>query len=433
MSKRKKLNDSLNYFSICIIISVLLVVMSLFCYAIFDKNAKKMIDNNMEYFTQQSFYLIEERLALIEKIMVEISSDKKITSFLDLDHTKTDVIERANAISGISDHRTGESYIRSIFIYNKEENYVISDSGYSSKLDMFLEYILEVQQGKREEMKQNLLEIADITVVKYDKIFKNSSFLVLAPMYDKSLSGRCVIGVIVEAHFLEDILERIKINSKSILLLTNDAGEIISASNEELAKSGAFASNKKNKVYLNSVNYNVFCSTSEKYRIKYYNFVPDDMMHTDYMPARSAMIIIIAISGILLITLVVLFSKRNYRILNAFITRMRSINPDIEGKEVEYIDAAIVGLHEEEKRINKLIKENYEILRESIIRQLINGSIINENKDEELMEYLGLDIEEGYKRTAILVFDNENSAKAYLNEKKEKILLQHMVAKLVLL
>ena len=121
MSKRKKLNDSLNYFSICIIISVLLVVMSLFCYAIFDKNAKKMIDNNMEYFTQQSFYLIEERLALIEKIMVEISSDKKITSFLDLDHTKTDVIERANAISGISDHRTGESYIRSIFIYNKEE------------------------------------------------------------------------------------------------------------------------------------------------------------------------------------------------------------------------------------------------------------------------------------------------------------------------
>ena len=52
----------------------------------------------------------------------------------------------------------------------------------------------------------------------------------------------------------------------------------------------------------------------EKYSVKYYNLVPDDMVSADYMTVRNAMIIIIAISSILLIVLLVLFSKKNYKI-----------------------------------------------------------------------------------------------------------------------
>ena len=152
-------------------------IMSVICYALVDKNAKNTIDNNLSYFTQQSFYLIEERLALVEQMMIEVSSNEQIKKWLALDKKDFDVMERANMVSEISKLTTGVNHIRSIFIYNKEENYVITESGYSNDVDVFLEYILEVQQIKRTEMKEILSEINDMVVMKYDKIFTNSSLV----------------------------------------------------------------------------------------------------------------------------------------------------------------------------------------------------------------------------------------------------------------
>ncbi len=412
MGKHKVFNKPQNYFSFCIIMSVGLVIMSVICYALVDKNAKNTIDNNLSYFTQQSFYLIEERLALVEQMMIEVSSNEQIKKWLALDKKDFDVMERANMVSEISKLTTGANHIRSIFIYNKEENYVITESGYSNDVDVFLEYILEVQQIKRTEMKEILSEINDMVVMKYDKIFTNSSFLVLAPIYDTELKQNCVIGVVVEARFLEYILERVKISSNCILLITNEYGEIISASNQELLKIDIFKEGNETLFCWDSVRYSIYCSTSDKYRIKYYNFIPDNTVTDGVVAVRGVLISLIIISCILLLILRGLFSKKNYKILNAFISGIRNINPDIEGEEVGYINSAIDGLCLEEKRINKLIREHYNVLQEVIARRLINGDDVEEDKISNLVNYLNLDIKTGYKRVAVFLFDSENKGAA---------------------
>ena len=421
MEKNSSIKEQKNYFIICIIMAIGLVVMSVVSYALFDRNAKETVDKNLEYFTHQSFFLIEERLAIVEKIMVELSFDKEIKAFLESDD-EADVMKRAEIISGISAHITGENNIRNIFIINKEKGYTISDSGYSGDIDIFFEYILEVQKPNVENMKKTISDIDNITMARYDRNFKNSSFLVLAPMYDSALRNVCVIGAIVESHFLANILERVKISSECVLLITNKNGEIISASNETVFNREVFTKESYSEVKRDDGDYSVFCSESDKYSIVYYNLVPKNMHANEYTKVRSTLLILISVSVILLAVLWVLFSKKNYKLLNALILKMRSLNPDIEGEEAEYIESAIGGLYEEEKRINRLIKDNYDIIKEGVTRQLIYGGSVDGDKADSLMKYLGFDIHEGYKRVVITVLDDVFSAKAFMKEISERFL-----------
>ena len=146
-------------FSLCISVSIWLVIMSIVGYTLINRRTNNTIEHNLNYFTEQSFYLIEERLALIEQIMIEVSSNRKIQKWLELDKDNFDVLEKANMISEISNYTAGANYIRNIFIYNKKQDYVVTESCYSSDVDIFLEYILEIQQIKRSETKEKLLKI----------------------------------------------------------------------------------------------------------------------------------------------------------------------------------------------------------------------------------------------------------------------------------
>lgn len=395
-------------FWLCIIVSLWLVIMSIVGYTLVDRSTKNTIERNLNYFTEQSFYLIEERLALIEQIMIEVSSNRKIQKWLELDKDNFDVLERANMISEISNFTAGANYIRNIFIYNKKQDYVVTESCFSNDVDIFLEYILEIQSLKRSETKKILLKIDDIMVFEYEKMFSNNSFLVLAPLYNNELKQNCVIGVVVEAQFLKDILERVKINNNCILAITSENGRIISSSSQIVLEKDIFEAGNDNFFEWNDIRYRTYCSSSDRYRINYYNFIPDNVFVDETVLVGGFFISLILISFILLLTLIGLFSKKNYKILNAFIGRIRNINPDIEGEEVGYINAAIDGLCLEEKRIDKLIQENRNVLKEVSARKLIKGSGIQEDNANNLMNYLNPNIENLYKLVAVFLLKDEN-------------------------
>lgn len=395
-------------FSLCISVSIWLVIMSIVGYTLINRRTNNTIEHNLNYFTEQSFYLIEERLALIEQIMIEVSSNRKIQKWLELDKDNFDVLEKANMISEISNYTAGANYIRNIFIYNKKQDYVVTESCYSSDVDIFLEYILEIQQIKRSETKEKLLKIDDIVVFEYGKMFSNNSFIVLAPLYNTELRQSCVIGVVVEAQFLKDILERVKINDNCILAITSENGRIISLSNQIVLEKDIFEAESNMVFEWNDIRYRAYCSSSDRYRIKYYNFIPDNMLADETVLVRGFFISLTLISFILLLTLIGLFSKKNYKNLNAFIAQIRNINPDIEGEEVGYINAAIDGLCLEEKRIYKLIGENCNVLKEVIARKLIKGNGTQKDIVSNLINYLHPDIEKLYKLVVVFCLKAEN-------------------------
>ncbi len=384
--------------------------------------SKEMIEDevfraNVAIMKQACSY-IDNALSQEELLAIDIGLNPRINEFINA-HGPIDEANRYklyNIVKDMSIYKNKYSFISDFYVFFKNSNHIATPTSVYTPW-MFYEYAYGYQDIAFQEWESTILNgYHENTLIVPHSIKQRPNDRYLTYVYSLPINAKqniCAnLVVLIDEQNIKKLLGDLKWLNNGLLYVTDKDGQIITSNDSNISIEDfpelKLEGNEGYEV-IESANGSMALSyiSSNQQGWKYISLMPMDIYMERVSDIKRITVVIFLASLVSGLIVAVLFAYRNYspvRKIMGIISTNDTESSEKHFNEFEYIQKTIEHTFEEDKKILVMLEEQKPIIRDNLIRRLLEGRInLSEASSRKSLHSFGIDFP--YEMFAVILFN----------------------------
>ena len=415
------------------------LVMSIGVYKIAASIVKEDIRESNISMLNQSKNIVEKQLQQIDHLAIQLASNHKLASLLDLKEPLlgSDYLNIANVIKDLNSYTSNMDYLDGYYIYLKNSNYIITqDTLY--KADVYYNMVLKFKPSEYKKWLDMLLsdhyacEYVPLTSYDVKGLDSNRTNFVQSVPFGFNEKPKGAMTISFKNEKITELISYIDISKGGFVYVENDEGDIITRmpenmnanyhiNSEELTKEeGFFSKNIDGKKMI------VTYITSKERGWKYVIALPSNIVLTNLNNFTLTTVKLFLITLLVGIIIAIILAYRNSKPVFDIVKQLKQFNGDesnLNKDAFSLINGSVSNLISTNNELQKDIHNQKALIHSDFLDKLIRGQIYSEAEFLATSTYVGIDISKGENIVILFKIFNNDLTTINLNDEIIKELI----------
>ena len=414
-------------FSYLIVLILPIMVISYFIYFQFIREFEAEVMSSTTKVLQQTKDTADDYLDSLERLTVHLTENRHISCLLSRDRvgSLSPYPYFTNAVKELSKYKNANPIIQNIFLIFPDQDVVIGDSG---KYDLFTFHnsVFRVQDADNPEFKKlirkgNGKNVASFHRVIYNKR-KTDVICYIQALPIQGVSPKAALVLVADQRDFKQPMKTLLEKYHGYTCVLDETGIIMShafsqdplSGKEKAAFLSAVEDPKKDRDSISKDGYIVSFVRSEDNGWNYVSIIPSEKVLSRVNAIQQQMVRIIQLTLLCGILIILYLSGKDYRNIDRILHSIQYYEKDSApgaqqaeySSEWEWIHRTIVNYVEKNRNLQERIVQQMPVIRNSFFRKLIHGGIPDEKSIEEMLRFMGLELDKKYYGVLILAVDH---------------------------
>lgn len=438
-------------FSYILVLILPITIISYFIYFQFIEEFKAEVMGSATKILQQTKDATDAYLESFDRLTSNLATNRHISFLLSQDSVQSldPYPYYLNAIKELDKYKNANPIIQNIFIIFSEQDVVISNS---SKYDLktFKDYVFKLNDFTRQDFVELLGEVNGKAVLTFNNVIYNDRrtnvvcYINALPI--NSTAPRAMLVITVNQQDLKQPMENFLGKYEGYAYVLDDNNIIMDSKFNDFrlddekrrALLSAIEGQEGDSYSISVDEYVISFIRSDKNGWRYVSIIPSYNILSKINSVQQRLIEIIILTFLIGMLIILYFSSKDSRKIYRIINSIKNYDKDSIVDSSEYrsewdlINKTIVNYVIKNRDLSKKIYQQMPIIKNSFFRNLINGSISDENSIDNMLQFLGLDLKK--QHYGVLVIEADISENGKINTiKRDNNLQQNKPIKEVIL